>query len=301
MALMENPTREAVDPDMDGSIASNAAALGAARVLLGWMDHEEAVRVQQACRADTELSQAAVARSRSARERVAARRSGVDQRDVVTPLPKELDGYVEELRRNPATGQPFAEGWSPSLVDLRRLCALQSNVFTDSAEERVRGIDGGDVHSIAAVSLPATTASDFRAWFDPARRSWVITAPSPNLRIVGHLKEDLPNAATGLGFAVAFGHSFLSAIRYQGRYFLADGYHRSVAFLRRGITHVPGLVRTLRDDESLNVPTGMLPPPAYLGERPPQLADFLADDVAMSVDLPVFRKIILIQAIEVMA
>jgi len=45
----------------------------------------------------------------------------------------------------------------------------------------------------------------------------------------------------------------------------------------------------------------MLSPSVYLGDRPPQLSDFLEEEVSLAVELPVFRKIIIVQAVEIMA
>jgi len=275
--------------------------MGTARVLLGWLDTEEGLRVQHGCRADAEFPPVSGERLRSARECVAARPGGVDQRDVLAPVPKELASYVDELRRHPATQSAFADGWAPSLADLRRLCAIQSRVFTEAADERVRTVDAADVHSVTAVSLPMPVSSNVPALFDRARGAWVLTSPSPNLKVIGNFTQDMAHDSTGFGFAVSLRHSFISVVNHGGRYYLSDGYHRAVAFLRRGITHVPVITRTLRDGEPFHVPQGMLPAPAYLGERPPQIADFLQDDVSVSVVLPMLRKIILIQAIEVMA
>lgn len=272
-----------------------------ARVLLGWMDTEEALRVQHDGRADVEVSRQATERLRIARERIAARPSGVDQREAILPAPRELAPYVEELRNHPVMAETFAEGWSTSMVDLRRLCAVQSRVYTDRADERVRGVDANDLQAIASVALPMPNATSFPAFFDPSRNAWVLTSPDPNLTVAGNFGRQLGPDTAGFGFSVAMGRSFVKALEHNGRYFLSDGYHRAVAFLRRGITHIPALTRSLRDGEPLTAPHGMLPPQMYLGERPPQLADFLEDDVSLSVVLPLFRKIIIIQAIEVMA
>lgn len=285
---------------MNGTIESNVS-YGAARVLLGWMETDDALRVQHGMRADIEMSTAAAERLRAARERVAARPGGIDQRDCIAPPPRELASYLDELQRHRLMEPKFAQGWTPSLIDLRKLCAVQSRVFTDRMDEQFAGVDPGDLHSIAAVSLPLPSAPSLPAFFDSKRSAWVMSSPDPNLKVVGNFGRQQDDGTTGLGFSVALGRSYVAAIHHGGRYYLTDGYHRSVAFLRRGITHVPGLIRHLRDDEPFNTPSGMLPASAYLSERPPQLADFLEDGVAMSVILPVFRKIILIQAIEVMA
>jgi hypothetical protein len=36
----------------------------------------------------------------------------------------------------------------------------------------------------------------------------------------------------------------------------------------------------------------MLPESAYMGDRPPFIADYLADDVSLAVDLPASQKMI---------
>jgi len=271
-----------------------------ARVLLGWMDTEQGLRAQHGFRADVEVSPESEERLRLARERVAARRAGIDQRDVVTPAPKALAPHIDELRRHPVTEKVFAEGWSASILDLRRLCAFQARVFTEHGDERVRAIDAHDPLSVAAVSLPVPGPVNIPACYDSTRNAWVLSSPDPNLKVTGHMRQQLNNDVCGFGFSVTLGRSFVAAVQRGGRYYLTDGYHRAVAFLRRGITHVPALVRTVRDDEPFKVASGVLPPAAYLGDRPPQLADFLADEVSLSVDLPIFRKVIVIQAIEVM-
>jgi hypothetical protein len=43
----------------------------------------------------------------------------------------------------------------------------------------------------------------------------------------------------------------------------------------------------------------MLPSEAFLGERPPLLVDYLDDAVAADVALPMFHKLIVIQALEI--
>jgi hypothetical protein len=272
-----------------------------ARVLLGWMDTEEALRVQQGYRADVASPAVAGERLRVARERVAARPPWLDQGDAVTPLPNEVAPYLEELLRHPATEKQLSHGWTPSLVDLRRLCAFQPRVFTTHWSEQVRAADPNDLSSIAAISLPTPTTITTPACFDRERNAWVLTSPDPNLRVVGNFSQSVDDLAVGFGFSVALGSSLLSVMQHAGRHYLANGYHRAVAFLRRGITHVPAMTHTLDDGEPFALPSAMLPASAYLGARPPSLPDFLDEEVSASVELPLFRKVIVIQALEVMA
>lgn len=281
----------APQPDLDRSPA---------RVLLGWMDTEHALRVQHDSRADVPIAEASRERLRAAREQVAARPCGIDQGGAVTAVPAELQAYVDALRGNAALAEMFAEGWTPSLVDLRRICAVQPRVFTDHGDERIRAVEPEDLGAIAAITMPVPGEQTFPAHFDEARGAWVLSSADPNLKVVSQFGRQLGPDVAGFGFGVALGRSYLKAVQHNGRYFLTDGYHRAVAFLRRGITHVPALTRTLPPGEPLEVPHGMLPADAYQGDRPPLLADFLDDAVSMALPMLVRRKVIVIQAIEVM-
>ena len=83
--------------------------------------------------------------------------------------------------------------------------------------------------------------------FDPQRNAWSIASANPNLRVVGNFAGPLPavNAPPGafsLGFFVSRLPSFMQVARFQGRYFLRDGYHRALGFLLSGINQVPAFV-----------------------------------------------------------
>jgi hypothetical protein len=80
---------------------------------------------------------------------------------------------------------------------------------------------------------------------------------------------------------------------------LRDGYHRAYGLVAAGITHAPALVKDFNTLEDANMPPGLLPQSAYLGERPPLLLDYLDDGVAVDTNIPSTTKMIVIQALEV--
>lgn len=270
-----------------------------ARSLIGWMPAEQAERVQHGNRQDVAVSEEAVNRARGAREAVAARAPGIDQEGVISAAPAELDDHINALRQHPAAAAYFAEGWQVALADLRKVCAVQPNVFIDHAVDRVRNVEPEDIRSLAAVSLSVPTPSQLPAQFDESRNVWLFSAPNPNLRIMGHFGAQVQPGVPGFGFVVAISPSFLQVARFQGRLFLRDGYHRAVGFLQRGISVVPVFTREFGNLESLNLPAGMLPQGAYFGDRPPCLPDYLDDAVSVQVQLPAFQKMVVIQGLEV--
>jgi len=270
-----------------------------ARALLGWMQPNEAVLMLTGRRQDvapTDQQKQLVGRLRDA---VARRRSGIDQSGIEQPALAALTPYLGELEKDQAAAGLIASGSRVALIDLARVIAAQPLVHVDRADERVAIAQPDDLTSIARVSLPTTQPVELPATFDQAQKAWVLTSANPNLRLIGAGQGQAPQGPPILGFSVALVTSFVRIARYQERYILVDGYHRAHGFLRRGIKVVPAFVSEVTSFESLGLPpVGMLPQDAYLGERPPVLADYLSDEVSAAVIVPVTQKTIAIVGLE---
>jgi hypothetical protein len=269
-----------------------------ARALIGWLEPADAVVILAGRRHDAPSDPQRDEIARRARDEVAARPTGLDQANIIEEIPAELEEHVATLLAAPAA-QPFiAEGWRVKLVDLRRVFALQPTVFTEQAGERVAAVDPEDLRSIATVSLPLPTQVELPAQFDQARQAWIISSANPNLRILGQSMGRSPESVAVLGFGVGLTPSFLQVARAAGRYVLRDGYHRAYGFLTRGINRVPTFVRDFGPHADLGLPAGLLPRSVFLGDRPPTVADFLADTVSVDVLLPASQKMIVVHALE---
>jgi hypothetical protein len=241
---------------------------------------------------------AAVQRTRRA---VAARPARAEQDALITTIvPAELASHVSALEASPAAKPLRDEGWKVAIIDLARVCAFQPAVVSDQAIARVQAVDGDDLASIAAITLPLTQGDPLPMQYDLIHHAWTVSSPDPNLRIacqVGPLP--VSPVGTALGFAIVAGPSFMQVGRYHGRHYLRDGYHRAFGLLSRGIRIVPAFTRDITAFEELVAdPRTMLPQDSYQGQQPPVLADYLDDTVSMSVQLPAVRKMIIIQATE---
>lgn len=270
-----------------------------ARVLLGWLDDEMAAHFLSGQRRDLALSEDLKNRIETARAAVAARAPGVDQTKVVRDTPADLTEHITALRQTKAAEEMFNKGWRVALVDLRCVCALQPHIFSDHAEERAAPVDPNDLRTIAVVTLPLPEQTALPAQFDNQRKAWIITAPNPNLRIVGNWGGPIQTGAIGFGFIVSILQSFLQVAHYKGRYVLRDGYHRAYALLRRGIELVPAFVREYGQFEELGLNLGLLPPRVYLGDHPPLLVDYSDEAVSTEVSLPAFQKMIIVHGLEI--
>lgn len=268
-----------------------------ARALLGWMQPEEAQRIQAGQRTDINVPEYAQ-RAERARMAVAARPVGLDQANLITEAPDELREYVAALQQAPAAAQYLLQGWRVCIADLQRVCALQPQIFTDHAVERASGLEPGNLRRIAEVSLPLPKKAILPLQFDRARQVWMLSSANPNLRIVGNWHGEVQPGMMGFGFTVSVLPSFLQVAHFSNRYVLRDGNHRAYGFLRAGITSVPALTRDFGPFEDLGLPPGLLPPAAYLGDRPPLLTDFLNDEVSADVFLPAAEKMIVVAGLE---
>jgi hypothetical protein len=269
-----------------------------ARALLGWMaaEHGELLLAGQAGAAAPEVQRARV---RETRDAVASRPAGIDQADIVSALPAELAGHAARLEATPAGAEMRADGWEIALVDLSRVAAFQTHVFTDTATERVAGLEPGDLQSIADLTLPVSGAAPASVQYDDFKQAYTITSPNPNFKVVGQVSGPLPDGTMAFGFKVTMMASLVQVARFQGRYVMRDGYHRAFGLLSRGITRVPAYVRNFDTTENL-APAGMLPQAAWLGDRPPLLRDYHDDRVAEPVSLPAQHRMIVIHALELL-
>lgn len=269
-----------------------------ARALIGWMAPDSARVVLMGQRVDGATPMEVLAQARQARDTVAARAPGVDQAEVLVDPPRELDSYISQLRAAPGLAAFVNEGWEVKVADLRRIVSFQPQVFTDDAEERTSALDETDIVAIARVSLPLPSPTQLPAQFDQSRQAWILSSANPNLRVTGQLGGEVQPGVVGFGFAVAVLPSVMQVAAFRGRMLLRDGYHRAYGLLRRGITHAPVYFRQFSTIEELAIHPSMLPQDAFLGERPPTLADYLDDGVAATVRLPAAQKMIVVQALE---
>jgi hypothetical protein len=266
-----------------------------ARVLLGWLTPDEARRHATGFGTRPLAPEAEDATNRSIAA-VDARAVGIDQNGLISDTPVELNEHVERLRQTaPAY---FNEGWRVAIVDLSRVCAIQPFVYSDQAQQRVQQVNAEEIVSIASVTLPLPTPASLPILYDDAQKSWIITSPNPNLRIMTNVSSQAQEGVSAVGFAVTIMPSYLQVACVQGRYILRDGYHRAFGLLRRGIRLAPAFVRDAASVEELRLPAGLLRQISFLGDRPPTLTDYFDDQVSKEMPLPAIQKMIVIHGIE---
>jgi len=259
------------------------------------MDPDEAALTLAGRRKEDAAKPEYEVRVSQARTVAGGRLPSIQTQGVVTEPPASFRDYLAAFADNPRTRPALEEGYRIGLIDLRRVCAAQPGVFTDT--ELPDEIDPADLEALADITLKPPTEIQVPADYNAERHAWILTPPNANFRILDQYQTSLEPGTIALGFSLRNFGSFLQVVRYRDRYLLRDGYHRAVALLARGIGVVPGLVKEFGSMDR-HFRKNMLPSEAYLGRHAPLLPDYLDDAVSAGVDLPNMRRLIMIQAQE---
>jgi hypothetical protein len=271
-----------------------------ARVLLAWTSQAQARLALAEGTANSVLTGGQEAFLARARGLLSARPAGIDQSDLMRPWPAALRDYVAALEANAEGRSCLAEGFTPALVDLSRVCAFRPHVYIDGIRELLSDTAIDDLRSLAELTLPLAAPPGISLQFDHDRLTFVTNPVGKNLQIVEAFEEPAeggPPGTISVGFRLRVTTSLVQVAGVQGRYFLCDGYERCLGLWQRGARYVPALVK---DDLPLAevVPAGMLPFEVLIADRPPLLPDYWDAEVSCSVQLPAARKIVVIRASE---
>lgn len=218
-----------------------------------------------------------------------------------------MDDYLDRFRAHPNFEPYRATGCSFKIANLNEICALQPIAHMDYLDrsDRFRELTAhatqDDMLSLARITLPVPAPMELPAQFDPATNAWTLRSFGSETRIVGQFSTRIEMApglfAMGFGFCVASLPSIVQVVHYRGRYFLKDGYHRSLLLLEKGISRVPVILRELSGAQKLEV-EGRFTDEKLLGPHPPMLPDYLRDDVAAAGFHLKSEKTIVVQATE---
>jgi hypothetical protein len=183
-----------------------------------------------------------------------------------------------------------------ALVELGPLLAFQPHIETARAESLCKTF-AGDVHSpadLAEVCLP-TASEPFEPQVARSDGSVIIHSESLNLRVVrsGIFELDSGTHDVVAGVYLGMGCPLLHVARFEGRYFLRNGFHRVYGLQKLGVTHMPCIVVPAKYFEETGALGG-----GMTFERDVLLGDFaptcahITDERALSVRLRKTSRII---------
>jgi hypothetical protein len=197
--------------------------------------------------------------------------------DVLDP-PAGHDPYLQTLQTtNPRFADTVANiNWSIKMVEIDPLIAFQYHVFTDHSNALCSTLTQGapTVAELLPVCLPHDLPSPATA---VAYHSGGvhIESDSPNMRLLDAKLENEPATQRALA-RLYFGVSspLVSVIRFNGRSYLRNGYHRVYGARQAGATHVPCVFGDASDWTLVGAHQGFFPRPLLESANPPTMGHY---------------------------
>jgi hypothetical protein len=260
-----------------------------ARSLLAWLTDAEAIQVVLGRPAlPTDDLASIEAKINAARATRSIRPPWRQLDPFATGDPKSL----EALKNRSDLQATFASvPWRPAYVDLRRVLAIQKTVSLAGQAQRVKG------QSLIDLCLPAIQHPVLNCSGDADGKGMTLSSPNLNLKVAGTglvFIEVAPGVSKpAVQVMIDIPSSMVNVAKYRDRYFLRDGYHRTIGLLRAGKPIIPCVVMEVTTMQQLiPVPNSAIFDEGILmDERPPALPDFWNDSVAFAGRLPGHRLI----------
>jgi hypothetical protein len=208
----------------------------------------------------------------------AAARAGAPE---ILEIPPDLTAYAAEVAnldrlRAGIAGMAF----EAKMVEIRPLLAIQAGVFLDRVAE-IEGTLGAAPTSqtLAEVCLPVDASlnvSEIRV--DVAKLPMKVLTRNPNVSVLGWAvaNQDPASGLLPMVFLVGQREPCIQVIEFNGRHYLRNGFHRAVAAMRCGVSHMPALVMhgTSWDNVHEELGKGWFFDGRVLGEQMPTISHF---------------------------
>lgn len=210
------------------------------------------------------------------------------------PIPMN-DTYLQRLMTVPwgARFLPFlAQGASFQMVEIDPLLAYQFTVDISRSDAHCGPYAAAPTRDqLMSVCLPQAISND-PIHASGQGQSIVIKSRSLNLLVLAEGPLQIPHVPDVIGIHFGWTLPFVHVVRFNGRCYLHNGYHRAVGLRRHGATEIPCILREVNDPQTV----GIQPPTTFdlqllESASPPTLAHF-ADNVAHPVRLRASMRII---------
>jgi hypothetical protein len=168
----------------------------------------------------------------------------------VTPIPAAQAPHIVTLMQTP-TFQQFALQFPNTIfqmVEIDPLLAFQFSVDMDRSQSHCGALGNPPTaDELMHCCLPIVVQPE-PMQTRLQQQSLLIKARSLNLRIIaqGWFPQPNPPHAAGVFFGPSF--PYVHVVRLNGRYYLHNGFHRTVGARRAGATHIPCVVREVTDE-----------------------------------------------------
>lgn len=293
-----------IDEDLADQAKREVEAVEESRILLGFLNPEEAVQLQhrsdvlvnpvppedeESRYSDNREDYLAVhseKRSKITPPSAPFRDSDVDVLEL--PSSREIESHLRDFQ-NEQHFQEVLENyegyeWGFGQVPIESIVAFQKSV-TKTTYDSIPTSGENGLAEVLQYTLPVGPANmlmpDQIGVQNSEYAGMQFVSRDPNVQVVGpqyNPLQDQPPGTVSVQFLVRSTPNFVQIVHYEDRFILKNGYHRTFQLLRAGESHVPCFIVEV---DGWNETGGANPnhfnEDVVMGDRPPLLNDFQSD------------------------
>jgi hypothetical protein len=183
--------------------------------------------------------------------------------------------------------------WTLAVIDIRRLLAFQRRLVFGCALQAPILPNRDDWPQLISLAIGSQRSTEHVVIHDRSANDQLdirLHSSNPDLRLRLH-----SNTGQGklLPLSLYGGSPFFEVAEFRGRWFLRDGYHRAYHLLKAGVYCMPAVVIYTRSIEELGATAPWFFNEEQLfSDRPPQVTDFLDDNMILHYERTALRKVI---------
>lgn len=213
--------------------------------LMGFMERRAAMfYLKQNCYLPGKPEAAMVRMWQEARQRLGGPQ-GRPGRPDIADLPATADAYLAEIKAHAHFAEACGSMRSEfKLVEIAPLLAYQFHVIDNAADicDPAEGPPGLDATLKICLPLGEEISTIQSAAPMPAGNVVEIRSPDMNSRVYQYVPGTDPAGRPVFGISIAPRVAHVQVVRFEGRCYLKNGYHRARALACAGATHMPSIV-----------------------------------------------------------
>lgn len=213
--------------------------------LVGFMDEPLALsHLKTSCIPANPSDAALIGEWNAARARIGNPFPNAGQPDI-QPIPAPHDAYIQNLVQIDWLAPLLAGHWQRAtfqLIELDPLLAFQFSVDTARSAHHCQPLQNvPDVAALLPICLPAQLPNE-PVHAHQQGQSFIIKSRNLNFRII----QDGPLGPNAIGIAFGWSPPLMHVVRYNGKCFLHNGFHRAYGLRLAGCTHAPCILRDVQ-------------------------------------------------------
>ncbi len=225
---------------------------------------------------------------------------GIEER-MIQPSEEDLERIKISLKK--ISKQNAFQKIKPKIkyLDFRKVVSIQFNIDFDYIKRICDRINNNETY-LLDLALPLSNSEQHVEINRVNNLEFIISSLNTDLRFQGlelmgeNVERENESGQIGIVANIGYGIKELWCINYQGRDILFNGYHRAVALISAGITHIPVVYQSVENDDELLSLVGQIGLDACKDilsrDIIPLVSDFTVDKFVYKLDTPQPIKLI---------